>query len=120
MVIMKKSFLFAALTAMSLCSAAPAALAADTYITPQTVIDNSAIEQLNILNNISSFQIGGEGETLDGDTSVIQPFTYLEGVNANVVNLINTIVNVQVDTSGMVDSFTDMRNSILSQYGIEN
>lgn len=106
-----KGIIAAALASMTL-AAVPSAFAADV-IAPTTAIDNCAIGDLNILNNIFSYDFGS-GEA-DGNTT-IAPTTIVNGVNTNLLNVINTIVNVNcnIDMSDMSDMIASLRADILS------
>ena len=90
---------------------------AQTYIVPETVINDSTADLINIINNIHSWQISGEGNYEGADT-IINPTTYVEGVDTTILNIFNTIVNVQIDSSELANSFGDIREKIFSKYGI--
>ena len=91
--------------------ALPAAYAEDV-IAPTTVVTDSNIDMLNIMNQIFSYDIGSGDSAYN---SVIQPLTVIDGVNATLVNVINTIVNVNcnIDLSDIGDMVSGIRSDIM-------
>ncbi|MCD8180454.1 MAG: hypothetical protein LUF26_03120 [Firmicutes bacterium] len=108
---MKAKAVIAAMLASMTLLAVPSALAAD--IAPTTVIDNSAIGDLNILNNIFSYDFGSGDSAAD---TLIMPTTIVSGVNTNLLNVINTVVsiNCNIDMSDLSGIISDLREDILS------
>lgn len=88
---------------LSVCTAviciSTSAFAAD-IISPETIIANSAIGTINVQNMIESIQYGNT----DG-AGVIAPTTVINGLQTNLLNVINNIVdvNVKVDTNLVSD-----------------
>lgn len=90
--------------------AVPSAFAADV-IAPETVVADSDIGTFNLINNIISHSIGSDDDG-SGDLTLIQPTTVIEGVRTNLLNVINTIVNINVDVSDLGSMISDMRSDI--------
>ena len=89
---------------LSVCTAviciSTSAFAAD--ISPETIIANSAIgSTINVQNMIESIQYGNP----DGSGGVIAPTTVINGLQTNLLNVINNIVdvNVKVDANLVSD-----------------
>ena len=80
---------------LSVCTAviciSTSAFAAD-IISPETIIANSAIGTIDVQNIIESIQYGNP----DGSGGVIAPTTVINGLQTNLLNVINNIVDVNV------------------------
>lgn len=85
----------AILAASSLC-AAPAAFAQDTNINSLNTIANSVIGDLTQNTNILNYSNGDSAPA--SDYTFINPINYTQGANAEVLNVINNIVDVNVNT----------------------
>ncbi|MCC8160137.1 MAG: hypothetical protein LIO53_02275 [Oscillospiraceae bacterium] len=105
-----KAIIAAALASMTL-AAVPSAFAAD--IAPTTVIDSSVIGDLNILNNIFSYDFGSGDSGVD---TTIAPTTVISGIDANLVNIVNTVVscNINIDINDLSGIISDLRADLLS------
>lgn len=101
----------AILAAVMSLSAAPAAFA-QTDIAPVTGIESSNIGELNILNNIYTYGYGSGAS--DGESKVIAPTTIINGLDAAVVNVINTIVSINIDMSDMSSVVEGIRADIMN------
>lgn len=106
-----KGIAAAVIAAMSL-SAVPSAFAQEV-IAPETVISDSSIGNLNQLTSIFSYNFGSGESASD---TLIEPITVIEGVDANLINIINTIVNINcnIDLSDMSNMIEKLRADVLS------
>lgn len=90
---------------LSVCTAviciSTSAFAAD-IISPETIIANSAIGTINVQNMIESIHGNTDGA---GGGGVIAPTTVINGLQTNLLNVINNIVdvNVKVDANLVSD-----------------
>lgn len=115
---MKKKLLsLTAASVLAISAAMPAAMA-DT-ITPTTVISDCEIGNLTQVTNIFDYSFG---DTSNEAGNVIIPTTVIANSKAEVLNIINTIVNVNVKIDGnCIGSMAEnIRETIINKFNSNN
>lgn len=109
---MNKKIISAVLT-MAMCISASAAFA-ETTIAPATAAIDSNIGNLNIFQNIHSYNYGNGAQT---DNTTIAPTAILNDADSNIVNIVQTVVdvNVNVDMSDMQSTIAGIRQDIFNK-----
>ncbi len=110
---MKKTAVFL-LAMVTVFTMAQASFAAD-IVEPQNHIYDSEFGNANVLTTVIDEHFGS-GETQLDD--VIIPVNIISGIRANVLNVIQTVVNVDINIDGdsIADMVKDLRSSAINNY----